>query len=93
MRELRAYGKSPALPIFVTDNWVFNGNMERMGALSIMVRPQNSSENWDAVAGMDVILCVKETEEIRPLVRAVRDARPRRLRNAGNGLTTMWGPL
>jgi hypothetical protein len=91
LRELRRLGQAPSLPVVVTDNWIFNGNIERMGALSIMVRPQHSAENWEAVAGLDVVIATDDTAEYTPLMKAIRESRPRRLRLAGdNGMTVIW---
>lgn len=91
LRTLRRSGQSPSLPVFVTSNWVFFANMERCGAMAIRVRPEDCEHDWEPVAGLDVVLGIPDREEWTPLMKAVRDSNPRRLRVLSEeGLTTMW---
>lgn len=96
LHELRKLGKSPVLPVFVVGMkaWIFHTNMESMGALSIRVRPEDAKQDWQALAGLDVIIHFPEIPAWRDLMHAIRDSKPRRLRTLSErGLTTMWGPL
>lgn len=88
LRELRRRGQSPELPVLVTDQHEW---MAQFGALGIRVRQSDSAENWDAIAGLEVILDLPDSLAWTPLMKAVRDAKPRRLQVlAEDGLTTLW---
>jgi hypothetical protein len=93
LRELRKHGQSPSLPVFIAPmgDWVFTTNMEAMGALAIRVKPADFQQNWDALAGLEVILNLPHERLWSPLMRAVRDSHPRRLQAlVDNCLTTFW---
>lgn len=88
LADLRRLGKAPAWPIFITDSWEFARRMRDLGALAI--RP-NEECDWTPLAGMDVILAFPDWPENTARMRAIRDARPRRLRLLEDGiLSTMW---
>lgn len=59
--------------------------------MAIRVKPEDSEQNWEAVAGLDVILGIPDLEEWTPLMKVVRESNPRRLRVlTEDGLSTMW---
>lgn len=91
LRTLRRNGQSPSLPVFLTNNWQFQSNLQQCGAMVIRVNPGDSSEDWEAIAGLEVILALPDLRPWTPLMQAVRDSRPRRLQViADDGLTTIW---
>lgn len=91
LRELRRHGKSPGLPVFLTNRHDWTA---QFGAMSIYVKNSDSEQDWQAVAGLDVILDLPQTPGWTPLMKSVREAHPRRLRVLGAaGLSTMWGTL
>lgn len=59
--------------------------------MAIRVRPDDSAHDWEAIAGLDVVLGMPDSGEWTPLMKSVRDCKPRRLSVLReDGLTTMW---
>ena len=81
LARLRAQGKAPALPVFVTRNRTLARNAEAIGAFVI-----DNPGDWSALAGLDVIV-----EGVSPETAvAIRGARPRRLQSlCETGLTVI----
>ena len=91
--ELRASGKAPTLPVWITNNRVLAANIARCGALAIVVVSDHWECDWSALAGLDVILATSfyATPVGTRLCVAIRECRPRRLRAwiDGEGFSTM----
>jgi len=59
--------------------------------MAIRVRPDDSAHDWSAVSGLDVILGLPDNERWTPLMNAIRDRSPRRLRVlTSDGLAALW---
>ena len=82
LASYRARGQAPQLPVFVTTlGHTFVSNLRASGVFVIPTRDIDAAPGWgwEALAGLDVVLALYQPE--LELVRAVRSARPRRLRN------------
>lgn len=57
LAKLRSRLQSPAMSVFVTDDWSFAAKLEDLGCLAIRVKPAEHHEcDWSSVAGLHVIL-------------------------------------
>jgi hypothetical protein len=79
LRQSRRRGQSPALPVIVTDEFLTRQSMADVGCVVVSVH-RDEPRDWSPLAGLDVILIFRKPAERRELARAIREARPRRLR-------------
>lgn len=80
---LRAQGKAPVLPVYVTDlRGPFAANMRDVGCMVIRLRPESPSWNWTPLAGLAVIMAfdAPASRYALDVARAIKAAQPRWLR-------------
>lgn len=80
LREARLAGRSPKLPVFVTDMQRFQRNMDGVGSLVIWTT-LHERQKWAALAGLVVFvhLANRYTMEGNRLIEEITAARPRAL--------------
>jgi hypothetical protein len=78
----RKQGRAPALPVFVSDiREPFKSNLTGCGCMVIEVWGDAPQWNWSALAGLEVILALRNpsSDFSRKTALAIRDAHPRDL--------------
>jgi hypothetical protein len=78
----RRQGKAPALPVLVTDlREPLTSNLTGCGCMVIEVWGDAHQWNWSALAGLEVILALRNpsSDFSRKTALAIRDAHPRDL--------------
>lgn len=95
---LRSQGKSPQLPVYVTDlRGPFADNLRDVGCFVIRLWRESESWDWTPVAGLEVIMAfhAPASRYALDVARAIKRARPRWLRvidwTAPHG--EQWSPI